>query len=176
MDTTTTGTAIRTTQLLGLTSSIFLSGINFSASHLTLPILYTQAPSASTPAFAQLYHRGARTVVPLAVFSTLCAALAASQAPSALQRGVWAAAAATTFATLPFTRLVMMETNWGLLRLAELAEQKGGKGNGTADADGGGEKAEVVRLLRRWKRLNMVRSALAATGGLIAAYAVVFRV
>lgn len=69
----------------------------------------------------------------------------------------------------------MNETNRTLLRYAgegaAVDEFGGPKGNdGRADDD-----EEVVRLLRRWKRFNLVRGALALVGGLVAAAAVVYR-
>ena len=151
---------IRTAQVLGLTSSIFLSGINFGASHLTLPILYTRSPSISTPFFNEFYIRGAVTVVPLGLFSASCSALVAYLLPS--QRTLWSVAGVATFAQLPWTRLVMMKT---IDRLLAIPASK--------DEQVKASEAEVVALLRQWAWMNIVRGLMAMVGGLTGLWAVV---
>jgi Domain of unknown function (DUF1772) len=153
-------TTIRTIQVLGLTSSIFLSGINIGASHLTVPILYTRPTSISTPIFNELYIRGAATAVPLGVFSASCSALVAYLLPS--QRKLWAIAAVATFAQLPWTILGMMKTN---NRLNAIAASKN-------EQEKASEK-EVVGLLRQWAWMNIVRGVLAMVGGLAGVWAVI---
>ena len=60
-----------------------------------------------------------------------------------------------TIAALPWTQLVMAGVN---ARLIELSKDQ-------RIAEKAGE--EVVKLLRQWKWMNMVRSALALSGGLV---------
>ena len=79
-----------------------MSTLNFSASHLTHPILYRLPIEASASVFSELYYRGAKSVVPIALISTLCSGLAAYLDPE--KRVGYAVAAAASFATLPFTR------------------------------------------------------------------------
>lgn len=147
-------------QVLGMTSSIFLSGINIGASLLTLPILYTRPASISTPFFNEFYNRGAVTLVPLDIFSVSCSALVAYLLPS--QRTLWTVACGTTFAQLPWTALVMMKT---ITRLNAIAASK--------DEQEKASKQEVVALLRQWAWMNIVRGALAAFGGFIGVWAII---
>lgn len=146
-------TTIRSAQVIGLTSSILLAGINIGASLLTIPILYTRPASISTPIFSEFYSRGAVTLVPLGIFSGSCSALVAYLLPS--QRQLWAVAAVATLAQTPWTVLMMMGTN---NRLVAIANSK------TEQEKVSGE--EVVGLLTRWRWMNVVRGLLALVGGL----------
>ncbi|RDW73537.1 hypothetical protein BP6252_07444 [Coleophoma cylindrospora] len=145
---------LRTTTLLGLSSSFFISGINFSASQLTLPALYGLQTSASTAAFDILYHRGATALIPLVSLTTVLQCTSAYLDPE--NRIKFAIAAGLTLAPLPWTRLVMMETIQQLLKLA---------GDATTREKVG--KAQIVSLLRTWTWMNFARSAMAAAGGFI---------
>ena len=71
-------------------------------------------------------------------------------------------AGAATFATLPWTILVMMGGIQRLLNLneSEVEREKAGKD-------------EVVRLLKQWRWMNNVRSALALVGGLVGLWSLV---
>lgn len=151
---------IRTAQVLSMTSSIFLSGINIGASLLTLPILYTHPPSISTPFFNEFYDRGAVTLVPLGLFSASCSALVAYLLPS--QRALWAVAGISTFAQVPWTVLVMMTT---VKRLNAIAASKVEQEKAS--------KQEVVALLRQWTWMNVARGGLAALGGVIGVWAII---
>jgi hypothetical protein len=153
-------TTIRTAQALGLTSSIFLSGVNIGSSLLTVPILYTRPISISTPIFREFYLRGAATLVPLGIFSGTCSALVAYLLPA--QRQLWAIAAVATLAQTPWTLLVMMGTNNRLSAIAagSMIEQEKVSGE------------EVVGLLRRWAWMNVARGLLAMVGGLVGLWAV----
>ena len=153
-------TIIRTTQVLGLTSSIFLSGINIGTSVLVVPILYTRSTSISTPIFYELYTRGAATLVPIIIFSASCSALVAYLDPS--RRTLWAIAAMATIAQLPWTLLGMMKTN---NRLNTIAASKNEQEKASEE--------EVVGLLRQWAWMNIVRGLLALVGGLAGVWAVI---
>lgn len=155
-------TVIRTIQILGLISSIFLSGMNVSASHLTLPTLYTRPISISTPIFYEIYVRGAKTVVPLCIFSTLCSALVAYLSSSQRNQQLWAVAAVATFSQLPWTLLRMKGT---IDRLNALAVNKVEQEKAN--------KEDVVGLLRRWAWMNVIRGGLALLGGLAGLWAVI---
>lgn len=151
---------IRTAQVLGLTSSLLLSGVNIGSSVLTIPILYTRPTSISTPIFAEFYTRGAVTLVPLGLFSASCSALVAYLLPS--QRNLWAIASVAAFAQTPWTLLVMMKTN---NRLNTIAASK--------DEQEKASKEEVVGLLRQWSWMNIIRGGLPLVGGLIGVWAIV---
>ena len=154
-----TATTIRTFQVLGLTTSIFLSGVNIGASVLTLPILYTRPVSISTPIFHEFYVRGALTLVPLGIFSAACSAFVAYLLPS--QRNIWAIVGVATISQTPWTLLAMKSTND---RLNAIAASK-------VEQEKASEE-EVVGLLRRWAWLNVVRGMLPLVGGLSGVWAV----
>ncbi|KAI4263547.1 MAG: hypothetical protein L6R42_001316 [Xanthoria sp. 1 TBL-2021] len=150
---------IRTTQLLGVTSSLILSGMNLGASLLTLPILYTRHPSVSTPVFHELYTRGALSLVPSGMFSAACSTFTAYLLPE--QRKLWAIAAIATASQTPWTMLVMKNTNDRLNAIAgdKMEQQKA-------------DKQEVVGLLKSWTWMNIGRGLLALGGGLAGLLAV----
>jgi len=151
---------IRVAQVLSLTTSIFLSGINIGTSYLTIPILYTRPISISTPVFNELYTRGAATLVPLCIFSAFCSASIAYLLPS--QRELWVIAAVATIAQLPWTVLGMMKTNNRLNAIAANTNEQEKA-----------SKAEVVGLLRQWAWMNIVRGLLPLVGGMAGLWAVV---
>jgi hypothetical protein len=150
---------VRTFQAVGLTTSIFLAGINIGSSLLTLPLLYSQPASVSTPIFTDFYNAGKISLVPLGIFSASCSAMVAYLNPS--QRELWAIAAVATISQVPWTVLVMMKTNLRLIEISEssVEQEKAGKD-------------EVVGLLRKWAWMNGVRGSLALVGGLVGLWAV----
>lgn len=153
-------TAIHTTQVVGLTSSLVLGGINLGASNLTLLILYTRHPSSSTPIFNDLYTPGASSLAPLCLFSTYCLRTASN--PGSSPPTPWVIASAATFAQLPWTLLVMYNTNKKLNAIASSKTQQ--------------EKAskeEVAGLLRQWAWMNFIRGLWAVAGGCIGVWALV---
>ena len=145
-------TSIQAAAYIGGISSTLLSGINFSASQLTLPILYRLPAESSTSIFEELFYRGGWTIVPLTLFSTFCTGTAAYLEPT--KRSGYAAAAFASFASLPWTAVIMRPTIQQLIKLAndERYRQKV-------------EAKEVVSLLKKWTWMNNVRSALALLGG-----------
>ena len=146
---------IPTLQVLGLTSTLILSGVNFGASHLTVPLLYGLPVATSTRAFSSLYHRGAVALVPMTLFSALNFGALAYLMPT--QRVIYAVAGATTASALAWTQLVMMATNKRLCDVSEMGEVEMEK----VKAD------EVDGLLGSWQWMNFVRSGLALAGGLV---------
>jgi hypothetical protein len=176
----TSSTALlHTTQLISLTTSIFLSGINFGASHLLAPVLHRlDAQTVAPAALAALYHRGARLVIPLAILSTTAAAFTAAQS-SGRERTRWIIVAIATFASLPFSRILMKETKPAMSRWVDDdvkdAEERTALNVGELSLDDEVNKEDMSRQLRRWRRLNLFRSTLALVGGLVAASTVIFR-
>ncbi|EXJ80036.1 hypothetical protein A1O3_08322 [Capronia epimyces CBS 606.96] len=149
------GAILSTSALLGLSTSLYLSGVHFSASQLTLPILYRLPAATSTSIFTELYYRGAKTIVPLALLSSLSTGLAAILDPE--RRVGYAVAAGLTLATLPWTRLAMTGTIETLIGLSNDAAAREKVQDG-----------EVEGLLRRWNWMNLVRSVLDGMGGIVA--------
>lgn len=175
-----------TTAVLGITSTLVLSGINIGTSLLFVPHLYAitttttnnpEEPLPSARIFDGLYHTGAKAVVPLAAAGilsfaglaaasshhlsghlTTAAAAAAAAAPPTLQLAV---AAGLVASTLVWTRVVVMPVNNRLVGLAR------------GRAKGSDERGEVAALLRRWERMNYVRGFVALAAGVLALCAVV---
>lgn len=148
-------TILRATSVVAVTSSIWLSGIYFSNSHLVLPILYRQPVGVSSTIFAELFKRGTNTIVPLMAISTLATGTAAYLDPQ--RRMQYAIAGIVTLSTLPWTIFVMMRVIQQLITIAEDPKVQEKKAD-----------AAVEELLRSWTRMNYVRSALSLAGGLIA--------
>jgi len=147
-------TFTNTAAFIGGMSSLLLSGINFSASQLTLPILYRLPAATSTDVFEELFYRGGWVIVPLTIFSTSCTGVGAYY-DSNRSTG-YTIAAIASFASLPWTGLFMRSTIQYLIKIAhdERLRQKV-------------EGREVVSLLKRWRWMNNVRAGLAAIGGMI---------
>ncbi|KAI0162507.1 hypothetical protein BJ166DRAFT_269946 [Pestalotiopsis sp. NC0098] len=171
---------LHTTQLVSLTTSIFLSGINFGASHLFAPVIHhLDAQTTAPAALAAFYHGSARIVLPFAILSTAAAALTAAQS-SGRERTNWIIVAVATFASLPWTRIIMKETSKPTTSLRWAAtdgddEEKTALHVDESPSHGGDSDEEAVRKqLRRWRRLSLIRSTLALVGGLVAAITVVY--
>ncbi len=147
-------TVLRTTSFLGLTSSIWLSGIYYSQSHLTIPLLYDLAGDTSASIFQDLYYSGAKLIVPLVITSVLCSGTSAYL--DRKRRVRYAIAALATIGTLAWTRAVMMG---GIQRLIALANEPLLREKM--------QPGEVVELLKQWRWMNMVRAALAGIGGIV---------
>ncbi|KAG8159135.1 hypothetical protein KVR01_010796 [Diaporthe batatas] len=164
----TTSPALRSTaSLVGITSTLLVSGFNISTSYLFVPHLYSLDKHAATRIFDRLYHDGLRAVVPLAAAGILSFSyLAYSSSPPSpagalgttglglARRPAFAAAAGLVVATLAWTRLVIMPVNQ---RLIGIAREVGAKDKVSA--------ADVEALLRRWWWMNYVRGAGALVAG-----------
>lgn len=154
MDSTTTTSL----QAIGITSALLLSGIYGGSSLLTMPILHRLPPATGLDIFAEFFHRGLITVVPLAMGSTLASATAAYLAPS--KRKALTTAGVLVIGTLIWTRAVMTGGIERMLLLNDSAVELERAGSG-----------EVLALLKTWTWQNMVRSVLAGTGGVVGLYA-----
>lgn len=144
--------------VLGISSSLIVSGIHFSSSFLTVPILSALPADTSTQIFAKFYQHSAKIVAPLTAFSTTMFGLSAYFFIGA-GRGFNIAlghAAGLAFATFVWTRLVMMGVTRALLVNSD----------GVKLTDGV-DQAEVERLMRKWKWMNVPRGCLIFGGGLI---------
>ncbi|KAK0287259.1 hypothetical protein LTR35_002753 [Friedmanniomyces endolithicus] len=154
-------------KLIFISSAFILSGYMLSPSQNTLPLLYPQPASVSTALFRGVFNRGAALVIPVTALSVAASAYLAYASPAgSMERTLYAASGAVTFAMLPMTQVVMMP---GIHRLMDLS-------NGEASAQ---EKAaasgEVLKLLKAWAVQNWVRVAMSGAGGLVGLYAMLLK-
>lgn len=165
-----TNTTLRSTAgLVGITSTLMISGFNISTSYLFVPHLYGLDKQASTRTFDRLYHDGLKAVVPLAAAGVFSFSYLACSPPSpppvgagllglgAMRRTAFAAAAGLVVATLAWTRVVIMPVN---KRLISIAREVGATDKVSA--------GDVEALLRRWWWMNYVRGAGALVAGVLA--------
>jgi hypothetical protein len=124
-----------------------------------MPLLLPLPPSTSTPIFAGLYRRGLATVVPLAIFSTLASFTSAYLTPEA--RNGLIACGILTISNMAWTGIMMTETN---ARLCEIGE---GNEKVRFKADESPLKEEMETLLKKWGRMNLVRSGICGVGAVI---------
>ncbi|KAK7706578.1 hypothetical protein SLS64_007408 [Diaporthe eres] len=161
-----------TASLVGITSTLMLSGFNISTSHLFVPLMYKLDKQTSTRMFDKLYHDGIKVVVPLAAAGITSFGYLAYTSPSpspvsnintgvlgtGLGKGLaFSVAAGLVVATLAWTRVVVMPVNE---RLISVAREVGAKDKVSA--------GDVEALLRRWWWMNYVRGAGALAAGLLA--------
>lgn len=161
-----------TASLVGITSTLMLSGFNISTSHLFVPLMYKLDKQTSARMFDRLYHDGIKVVVPLAAAGITSFSYLAYTSPSpspvsntntgvlgtGLGKGpAFSIAAGLVVATLAWTRVVVMPVNE---RLISVAREVGAKDKVSA--------GDVEALLRRWWWMNYVRGAGALAAGLLA--------
>lgn len=157
-------------KLFAIAASLFLSGINFATSHVQRPILSTLDPQhVSSSKFAELYHRGAKVVVPFSTVSGLSSALVAILSHGQAERAPWIVASICMLASLPFTRVVARETA-GILQ-----STTGESGKAPLIDDSISDGADISGQLKRWRRMSLFRSALAVVGGILPLFTVVSR-
>lgn len=164
-----------TTAVLGITSTLVLSGVNIATSLLFVPRMYTLPMATTTAIFDKLYHKGVKVVLPLTALAIASFGYLAASSSSALSydlggavsRGYHAGTALTVAAglvasTLVWTRVLVMPVNKqlvGMARDATLREEAG--------------PAVVETLLRKWRWMNYVRGFIALGAGVLALTAVV---
>jgi len=151
-------------QMVGLTSSAFVSGAIITISVVCVPPLLQSSASTLTQQWRTLFWRGASRLPFLAAISCFTsgyAAYARYKAAAASHRGddsSWlypVATAALTVAIVPFTVLAMSKTNNKLLRLASLKAQEPGA------------SAEAFKLVEFWSTLNLTRGLLPLAGSVV---------
>lgn len=169
-------TVLRSTaSLVGITSTLMLSGFNISTSHLFVPLMYKLDKQTSARMFDRLYHDGMKVVVPMAAAGITSFSYLAYSSPSPSLAGVdfgvgsgvigtslgkrpaFALAAGLVVATLVWTRVVVMPVNE---RLVSFAREVGAQDKVSA--------GDVEALLRRWWWMNYVRGAGALAAGVLA--------
>lgn len=144
--------------VLGISSSLLVSGIHFSSSFLTVPLLYKLPADTSTQIFSKFYRSSAKIAAPLTALATTMLGLSAYFFAAS---GQWfnialGHAAGLTFAAFFWKRLVMMGVTGVLL-----------DNSAGVKLTDGVDEAEVERLFRRWKWMNLVRGCLILGGGLV---------
>lgn len=157
-----------TTAVLGITSTLVLSGINIATSLLFVPRMYPLPIATSTAIFDKLYHNGAQVVVPLAgVGITSLAFLSYDGYQRHNNSGhggstALGVAAGLVVGTLAWTKLIVMPVSNQLIGMAHDAQRREDAG-----------PAVVEALLRKWKWMNYVRGFVALGAGVLALTAVV---
>lgn len=146
-------TLIQVVQLAGITPAIFVSGFSFATSYLTLPPLYKQTASISTPIFSHVYFAGAFVAAPSALVSTAAFSYIAYALPES--RTISTVAAALALAPLLWTRTVMFS---GIQRINSVAADPREQEKASA--------TELEGLLRTWTWQNYVRSASSLAAGI----------
>lgn len=148
-------------KFLSIPTAFLLSGYGLGFSQNSVPLLYKQPASISAPLLEGIYYQGAKVVAPGAILATTGLAYLAYTARTSDERNLYGLAAALTFASQPWTALVMLP---GIHRLIEIgasaAEQT------KADASG-----EAVQLLQGWVWQNAVRAALNFASGAVGFWA-----
>jgi hypothetical protein len=118
-----------------------------------------------------VYNYGHDQNIPLICTASACLAYstwsaARGVALGAIREGsslLWAASMVSTLSIIPFTIIFMVPTNNRLHELADEAIRT--KDNAAASA------GEVGRLIKKWTRLNGIRSLLPLVGGIVAFFA-----
>jgi hypothetical protein len=151
------------TAMTSVTTNLLMSGYMFSASEVTLPLLYPLPASTTTPLFHGVYHRGAAMVIPGTLISTIASAYLAYNANATSIRNLYAASASIVFAMLPFTATVMMP---GIHRLIHISSAD------SKEQEKLQHSGEVTKLLKAWAFQNWVRVGMSAASGMLSLYAV----
>lgn len=149
-----------TTQALGISTALVMSGFYFSTSWVGINPLVPLPISQSTSIFTQVFETGGAFVVPLALSSTALNAAAAYL--TARRRYTFAIASLAAISTLGFTAAFMLG---GIGRLVDISKMDGSQIQGV-------RRDEVVSLLLAWKRQNYVRAALSFISGMVGLFAV----
>lgn len=147
-------------KFLAVPTAFLLSGFGASFSQITLPLLYNQPASVSTPVFSGVYYGGGKVVGPGAIVSTLASIYLAYVLPE--QRIQFATAATLTLGVPVFTGVVM---HGGINKLLKISESVALQAK--ADASG-----EAVELMKTWAVQNWIRASMPFVAGLIGLWAI----
>ncbi|KAF2436130.1 DUF1772-domain-containing protein [Tothia fuscella] len=169
--------AIRTAQIIGVTSAAALSGYIACFSVVTVPAMQIDSAPPATIAkqWQKAYWIGAGTAPAMAVFSSLSFGYLASQAAKLPK--VWyntsldprpsfnlySAAAVLVPAIVPFTLFIMKDTN------AKLHHKANSMSTEVKD------DSELTELLPKWKLLNNIRASFPGIAAILGLWAIVSR-
>jgi len=167
--------AVDIAKAIGTLGVGILAGGISSISVISIPALSLAPSSVAAKQWSEIFRRGMKTAPPISLVSALALAYVAYERyvvnPHDPVRSSWAiytAAASLAVSIAPFTLLLMKKTNDELLALGGPLETKDRPTYAEVTAVGvpaGNSVQEEHRfkeLLTRWKRLNLVRSALPA--------------
>ncbi|KAJ9603484.1 hypothetical protein H2200_012262 [Cladophialophora chaetospira] len=145
---------VSTSSLLGLTSTLVLSGIYFGSARVALPVLNSVPLGQRTSGFVQLSDHIFSVSAPLTAFAGTCWGIAACMDPE--RQGAYALAGVVTYASIAAIKRDSANAAQNLH--AKVADMN-------SPEETWAEEAEL--LLEQWTTLNMARSTWAAIGGLI---------
>lgn len=153
--------AIKLAQIVGVTSSVFLSGFSFSASYLSMPALGLAPINIRLKQWLKIYNLGKFVSPPLGLASGITWGLLSYSHYGSLAWKNYAAAGFLTFGgTVLWTVAVMMGTNNELMAMT-----KTGKGEKEGDSGAFRDRAETV--LSSWDKMNWARIVLPLVGGAV---------
>lgn len=149
-------------RILGISSSVFLSGFAFSASYLGLPALALAPIPLRLQQWQVIYDLGKLVSPTLAAASGVLWGLSAWIARGSEDWRFYAAAGIISFSILPWTVAVMMTSNKELMRRAKVSKEE-------AESLKFGE--DSAKILARWDSMNYVRAVLPMIGAWVGLYA-----
>jgi len=157
--------AFLVTRLLGISSSVFLSGFAFSASYYGIPAIVLAPLPLRLTQWQVIYDLGKLVSPPVSALSAALWGVAAwiSHGQHSEDWKFYATAGAFTFAVPLWTVVVMLPTNNDLMKKAKLG--------GELEAESESFKVTSEKALVKWDRMNMVRAVLPMVGAWVGLYA-----
>ena len=152
-------------KILGISTTVFLSGFAFCASYYSLPALALAPVPLRLQQWQVIYDLGKLVSPPVSAVSALLWGLTAWNSKNNQDSSDWKFYAAASFATLAiplWTLVVMMPTNNELIKRSKAAKE------GFEPLD---SEQESVKLLGAWDRMNFVRAVLPMVGAWVGLYA-----
>jgi hypothetical protein len=159
--------AIRLAQTIGITTSSILSGYVTAASVTLVPRVLESPTPLLLKQWGNAYAVGTKNAPPFAALSAACYFYLAYSLPSPAAKFKlygYIAAGALTVGIVPYTLLVMMDTNKKLLAKVEETKTLGVKDE-VVEVGLGNETAH--KLVDNWGVLNLGRAVLLITGSLV---------
>jgi hypothetical protein len=152
-------------RILGISSSVFVSGFAFSASYLGIPALALAPIPLRLQQWQVIYDLGKLVAPTVSFTSSLIWGYTAWTARAGEEWKFYAVAGLATFAFLPWTAVVMLPVNNELMKRAKLGKEDAG------DVKDGKLVRESEVLLARWDWMNYVRALLPMVGAWVGLYA-----
>jgi len=156
---------VRLAQVVGITTSATLAGLQFGLSFFTVPALMKSPAHLLARQWAHIYNLGARsaaplTLVPLSIFSYLAYRAHRNTGNASL----YIAAALLAPSIIPYTIFVMSDTNDALYKKANEASEQSKEVQVRRDDS-------THQLVDRWASLNVVRGMLTLASAMVGAWA-----
>ena len=153
---------VQTAKLIAVPLPFALAGFSFGFSYITVPFLYDQHASVSTPFIVNIVKLGGLFVAPGSCISAAAALYLAGSLPA--QRSTWTFAAATVAMPIVWTLTVMLPSS--INRITAISENKVVQEKATVSL-------EARQLLKKWVWQNSVRAGLWLAAGVTAVSATV---